>query len=499
MEDIKEKQRIYGKKSTVIKYNNNVIENEDTDLTFNSIIDNKTLQNVYIFILKYTINEIPYNVVLGKLQLNKGDGKLSEKAKIIQEYILNQLKLNNKGKNNYDFCNQLDRICVKNEIPFIYTDEGIQIVTNNKSGDIVMQRTYSCEEENNILKLNSLKPEIRMDLYLSEANIRKAINENIKQNKVTEAAEKELSPENMEKFNIGKKLKDFKNEESEDVIFSTRKALVNYLINEKLKKHNDENVSDKRKITIQEALQIKRYCKEKENRDVKIDPAMIIGEKPEITLEEKFFRLKEKAIAIDIKKILEKEQSEYLEEKMNNPIEVEKDDKFNRINNYKSIFDFIKQGMDVNAKFYYSYTNAGFEQLKDIIKKQKEKTNEQSNEEINEEELIQYLQLKEELLKGVELNKGKSFFDLYDQDEKVQKLIEFVMKTNTREDTKKDEKKLLAETYKVWIDDMILRHKDSVELYNGYARRFNAQICEIPSRSRMIIKDDIEKKDEGNR
>ena len=258
-------------------------------------------------------------------------------------------------------------------------------------------------------------------------------------------------------------------------------------------------MSDKRKITIQEALQIKRYCKEKENRDVKIDPAMIIGEKPEITLEEKFFRLKEKAIAIDIKKILEKEQSEYLEEKMNNPIEVEKDDKFNRINNYKSIFDFIKQGMDVNAKFYYSYTNAGFEQIKDIIKKQKEKTNEQSNEEINEEELIQYLQLKEELLKGVELNKGKSFFDLYDQDEKVQKLIEFVMKTNTREDTKKDEKKLLAETYKVWIDDMILRHKDSVELYNGYARRFNAQICEIPSRSRMIIKDDIEKKDEGNR
>ena len=44
-----------------------------------------------------------------------------------------------KGRNNYDFCSHLDNICVKKDIPFMYTEEGTNIVTNNTNEDKVME------------------------------------------------------------------------------------------------------------------------------------------------------------------------------------------------------------------------------------------------------------------------------------------------------------------------------------------------------------------------
>ena len=68
---------------------------------------------------------------------------------------------------------------------------------------------------------------------------------------------------------------------------------------------------------------------------------MVIGYPPEETIEEKFFRLKEKAIAIDIKKMLEKEHSDYVENEINDEKNAEKESMrnaniYNSINNYKT-------------------------------------------------------------------------------------------------------------------------------------------------------------------
>lgn len=90
MENIQQNREVYGKKGAVIKFNNNVVENKDTNIIVRTLIDYKTSEKVNIFILRYTINQIPYEVVLGKLQLNKNAGNLGEKAKVIQE-------LTNKG------------------------------------------------------------------------------------------------------------------------------------------------------------------------------------------------------------------------------------------------------------------------------------------------------------------------------------------------------------------------------------------------------------------
>lgn len=486
MENIQQTREIYGKKGAVIKFNNNVIENKDTNIVVRTLTDDENEQNSYIFTLNYMLDEIPYEVVLGRLEINKGNGNLSEKARVVEELINKQINANNKGINNFDFCSHLDSICVKKDIPFIYTEEGINIVTNNGNEDKVIERTYFCGEDNNILKLKCLKPEKTMDLYISKANIRKKIDENNKQNKAIEAAQKELEPQKIEKFNIGKKLKNFKSEKSEDVIFSMRKTLITYLIQGKLQNKNQDKVDKKHKLTMLEYMKIKDYCKEKQNRDVKIDPAMVIGRPEEEKLERKFFRVKEKAIAIDIKRMLENEQSDYMENKINNEENEEKDSITNTnlnniINDYKAIFDFIKDGKDVNTQWYYSTISKSFESLRAIIKNQLKK-----HPDANEQEIMNYLDLKEDILKNVKLNKGNGFIDLYDQDDRVKNFIEFVMKSKSRDYTKTEEKKLLADVYNDMIDNMILRHKDAVKLYNSYASRFKAETCEIPDE--MVVK-----------
>lgn len=73
--------------------------------------------------------------------------------------------------------------------------------------------------------------------------------------------------------------------------------------------------------------------------------------------------------------------------------------------------------------------------------------------------------------------------DLYDKNDKIKEFIEFVMRTNSRDYTRAEEKNILADVYTDMIDNMILRHEDAVKLYNGYASKFNAEICEIPNKT----------------
>ena len=196
MKNTQENIEKLGREGNIINYNIDEIKNKDTDIIFHIFEDKNISKNVAIFVLNYTRKEgeeqTPYQVVPGKIELKRNDGQLVEKAKTIRDYLLEQLRANSKGKNNYEFCRQLDAICAKKEIPFIYTDEGIQIITNSESGETILERTYTFEEENNIMKVKCLNPSKKMDLYTSEANIRQKISENIKQNKMVKTAMTEL-------------------------------------------------------------------------------------------------------------------------------------------------------------------------------------------------------------------------------------------------------------------------------------------------------------------
>lgn len=247
MKNTQENIEKMGREGTIIKYSKDEIENKDTNIIFYIFEDENISKNVAIFVLNYTHKneekQEPYQVVLGKIELKKNDGQLVEKAKIIRDYLLTQLRVNNKGKNNYEICKQLDAICVKKEIPFIYTDEGIQIITASESGENILERTYTFEEENNIMKVKCLNPSRKMNLYMSEANIRQKINERIKRNKMDTAAMMELkNNKDKEKFLMGKKIEDLRKETSEEVIFYRKNIVIAYLVKqyEKTKGKKDD-------------------------------------------------------------------------------------------------------------------------------------------------------------------------------------------------------------------------------------------------------------------
>lgn len=486
-----ERKKQDGKKGSVIVFNNNIIKNKDTDIIVRTFVDDVTSQNVYIFVLNYTLDETPYEVILGKLQLNNGGGNLSEKARIVKEHISKQLIANNQGRNNLDYCEILSNLCLKKDIPFIYSDEGAQIVTNNSEMNQFLERTYHCNEDTNILKLKCLKPEKRMDLDISRVNVRKRIIENRRQNKAYDAAKRELEEKALKKFIIGKQLKDLKSEESIDVIFAKKEPLIKYL-KQKLKQGNREKVDTSNTITIQEDIKIVRYYREVNNRVGKIQPEMVIGKKNLNTLEEQYFKLKEKGIAIDIKKILEEQQNNELEESnqklgmANNEEEMEEmmrqtKERETQLNSYKTLIDLMRDGRDLSAQFYYSITPNELTEIKKIVENQLKSQG--IYEDIKGKEITKYLKEKESLLQNIKLNKGKSYLDLYNSNENVKEFVDFVMNTKSRNETKKTEKELLAQTYEELIDNWILRHEDDVKLYNTYAIRFGAKTCTIPEKT----------------
>ena len=65
----------------------------------------------------------------------------------------------------------------------------------------------------------------------------------------------------------------------------------------------------------------------------------------------------------------------------------------NYINNCKTIFDFIKQGRDVNTQFFYSKRIDGFGQLYSIVEEQKDKRDKDGNKIYNAEEILEYLKM----------------------------------------------------------------------------------------------------------
>ena len=94
------------------------------------------------------------------------------------------------------------------------------------------------------------------------------------------------------------------------------------------------------KISISDAMRIKKYL-EYNNIDKEIDPKMIVGFPEETTEMEKYFRLKEKSIAIDIKKMLEDTQNDDIERQIENGIEDEDRERANYNKEEIKMLDFV--------------------------------------------------------------------------------------------------------------------------------------------------------------
>lgn len=487
---MKKVQENKGNVNHTIKYNNKVMDDKNTEITVNSFSENET-DNVAVFILKYNLEEdgqsIPYEAVLGKIELKNSIENLASKSKIVRDYLSEQLKQNNKGINNYEYCKKLSTICRKHRIPFIYTDEGIKIVTNDSKNTEVIEKTYNIQEKNALMELRCLNPYSKMNLLESEIKLIQNLQEKIVSHNILSAAGKELkSKEERIKVARGKALYDFKTETNKEVIMDKRREkIIEYLLFDYNKNQGKKKNTQEQRASLEDYLKLTQYLKT-QNSDKRLPHSLVIGEEEEQTDAEKYFRLKEKGIAIDIRKMLEDSQNEALEKQIDNAENIEdieeQNSKDNYINNCKTIFDFIKQGRDVNTQFFYKMKKDDFRLLYSIVDEQKDKTDRFGNKVYNVEEIMQYLKMKEEIIKNIKLDKKKSFldFELYEQNSIIQEFMQFVMKSEVRKDTRKEEQDMLLEMYQSMVDEMIKNSQEDVELYNTYAERFKSNVCPIP-------------------
>lgn len=480
--------------NNLVQYNNNV---KDADIILKQFKEpGNEHENVAVFILKYNLEQdgktTPYEVVLGKIQLKKDTENLSSKARLVKEYLLKQLAENKSIKNSYKSCRELLDICKKDEIPYIFTEEGIEIITNDYTNTQTIEKTYRTQEHDSTIELICLNSDKKMDLYESELKIRRKINERIKEHKVIEAAIKEQPEEKVNMVLRAIKIKNLQNETNKEIILYNRRAsIIDFLLYEYKEENTQDKGTEEHSISMEEYLKLKQYLKKQKSEKI-LPHSLVIGEEKEESNAEKYFRLKEKAIAIDVKKMLEDSQNEALEREM---IENKKEkdigefnQRDNYINNCKTVFDFIKEGRDVNTQFVYSKKIGSFDQLYDIVDEQKDKTDEEGNKIYNSEEIMRYLKMKEEILTTIPLDKKRSFldFELYSNHDSIKKFIKFVMNSEVRKDTREKEKDMLSDMFQLLVSEIKKNHEDDVEIYNTYAKRFDAEECSIPEEENKL-------------
>ena len=269
----------FAKKSNNIVYSTKIFENQPqiSFHNFEEIEEDGTIEVIGVFILKYEINGIAQEAIIGKL---KNTNRAFEKAREIKELIEKQLIENSKGQGNLHNFRQLNRFVNENRLQFEFTMEGTDIITYSGEESIDVRRTYY--EKENTSKNNCIEC-----LYSPE--------------KMEEFA-KERKNNNMQllnKFDMNEKWKRrreliLKRQETDE---DKKLFLEGEKISKIIEEADDENVLKNYKEVVAD------YITEKYQKYGNITNE---EEKENATREfQEYVNLKEKGIAIDAKILLE--------------------------------------------------------------------------------------------------------------------------------------------------------------------------------------------------
>lgn len=168
MKSTKELEENFAKKSNNIVYSPRIFENQP-QINFykvEEIKENGITEDIGVFILKYEINGIEQEVIIGKL---KNTNRAFEKARDIRELIESQLRENLNGQKNFHNFRQLKRFVHDNRLTFELTMEGTDIITYSGTENIDVRRTYY--EKTNIYKnscIECLYPPEKMEEFAKE-------------------------------------------------------------------------------------------------------------------------------------------------------------------------------------------------------------------------------------------------------------------------------------------------------------------------------------------
>lgn len=406
---VNEKLEKIAKESKKIAYSTEIMDS-DYKISFHELRDSAKKEDKGVFILKYNIKGIPQEVIIGTMKRCKGQIR---NAKIIIELIEGQLKENFQGQTEYAKFAQLKTYLERNQIDFAFTMEGTEIYLDTEKNMKIINRTYAQKKHKfnkdsyECLYTDDEMKVMRVKRKEQTQKLVEKIEKNEKWKRRRELILKKLpSEEEKRQFLEGEKISEIFQENDESIVANRRYIVADYL----LEKYNNP------------------YYRT-------IDS---------ISMMDKYLAIKESGITADAEKIIEKVQkgySEKIRENEEGKIEVLPEDRkiLQILDKYKSFFQLLRTGRDFNARAFASKWNKiNYGVLYKFFEKYAE----------NDEELLEYLKLKEAVLKDVKV-KEKETVKEYMTYDSVKNLSDFILHSSVRENTKESDEKCILEIYNI--------------------------------------------------
>lgn len=436
--EINDKLKEYARTSKNIQYSTKIFEKtEDTSKKTKIVLrelikgENEKEKHVWAIILKYTIDDIPQEVIMGTLG-NTNERK--EKTVDIINFIENQLEENTNSETGYDGYERLCQYVQTLNIPFEFTGEGIDILANKSKKDTSILRTYYSDNQGKIQckydeEAVKIRTKDKQQQLFEEANRKKEIGKwKSRREKILKSF---IQQDKKQAFTKGEKVTEFIRE-TEDDIEAQQNLVADYLL--------------------------EAFTEEKTNSNPKLDLA--IG----------YLKIKEKGIVIDIKRHVEKLEATYFKEIEEKKREVtfEEYKTIERFGDIKNFFELVKNGQDWNARlFALRLKKIDFGSIKTIVEKYDKK----------DTELLEYLDLKEKAINEMQTDSIEVDYEKYNT---VKEMYEFLMHSSIREMTKRDDKRVISSIYEHIKREILESNFDEVAFYNSYAEKSNMYVCELP-------------------
>lgn len=384
--------------------------------------------------LKYELDGKQQEITIATLGEIEG---LGEKAKTINELIEKQLIANKHEEKGFKYYESLQNYLKVENIPFSLTLEGTEILSYKKKEKTTIDTTFDVDQYGRLYtkfteeQLQNLKKTHKSDLqeyFIRQKNIEKW----------EERRKKILNkcgPEEKERFLKGEKITQYIEETTKTP--EAKKTLAGDYLIEALEENQDPH-----KLELAKGL----------------------------------FAMQDKGFAIDVKVVLEKQR-----DKLYNAIQEEKTDKktmdavlqlLTRMDEYAILFDLVKDGKQLNARYRYEWKKLNLSEVKALCKSYNPE----------DKEIQKYIDLKEKTLQDKTLNKVEKENN-YNDSENMKQLYKFLMRAKVRDYTNTDglysAKNIVVDNgnylanrlYEHIIRELAEYNLENIETYNEYAKK----------------------------
>lgn len=412
-----------------------------------SIAGENNEEKTYPIVYRYRVNNEYYEVVLGQLANCE---QLSDKAKKIIELFRQQLVNNAQGKEGLEQIEKLSDMIKGNPIagiprlPFEYTLEGMDILSQKDPFPKEYTRTQIIRETTGGMEIDGIytKKEIaelkkqKQDELIRQEKLRKEQQLKIKEKSKAQRVRNE---------NLGLMKKDMREQ------YLIGEKIATY-VSEKNRCSNINGLTNFCKFAVSEFMLENHETEKNEEMDVKSSL-------------ESFVEIKEKGFAGDVIYFLD-EMDNKINDSIGKKIEENKSEaidsrvaKIEEIQKYRLLFKLLEAGRMNNFNFLAKDKNLNLNQLADKFMKCG----------ISDEEVLEFLQHKQEVVDKLKENKDITLKDYRDKDGVVKSYYKFMLESNPRNTTKEAEENFIMMESDIISTVMIDSNKKAMLVYSKVA------------------------------